>query len=172
MWCLDVHAGVPMKAKSAPGAKRYHDHAHALVDDPAGCPLVIDPRIDPGQVGLARLDDGALRDRGLEPLAILGVRDESDTDVGIEHHEAPATLTGDQLRQRGRHGLEHEPKRSHIEGLHVRPELFGEHLEREVGRGCSLDEELVFGEAFAVDVRDGDGCGLGAGARERQAGSV
>jgi len=56
-----------------------------------------------------------------------------------------------------------------VESIDVGTELIGDHLGSEVGRGSSVDEELVLGETLAVHVRHGDGRGFRTDARELEA---
>src|SRR5882672_1169881 len=57
---VDVHPDASMRAERTPSAERHDDQAHAGADNLFSRLLVVEPRVDPGQVGLARLHDGAL----------------------------------------------------------------------------------------------------------------
>src|SRR5487761_289832 len=56
-----------------------------------------------------------------------------------------------------------------MDGLYVWPEIVRNHVAREVWCGRSLHQELVFGEAIVVNVRDGDRRRLWPNARELEA---
>src|SRR5882672_8313642 len=58
-----------------------------------------------------------------------------------------------------------------MKSTHVRAELLGNHLRREVGSGRPLDEELVFREARVVHVRNRDRRGFGPDAGQLEADS-
>jgi len=64
----------------------------------------------------------------MQPVAVLSLRDQPDSDVGIEHHETLAVLAADQLRESRRHGLEHQPQRPDVKALNLGPELIGNHF--------------------------------------------
>src|SRR5260221_14382638 len=108
----------------------------------------------------------------MQPIAVLSLRDQSESDVRIQHHETLAALAADQLRQSRSHGLEHQPERPDVKGLNLEPELVGNHFCSQVGRGRSLNKELVFGEAFAVNVRHRDRGGFVTDAGELEVSSV
>ena len=122
--------------------------------------------MNPGEIRIACLDDGARRNQGVEPVAVVEVIGQPDPDVRIKHDQPAVPLTLHQLDDCRGHRFEHEPKRADMEGAHVARELRGQHLHRQVRRGRALDQELVLGETLAVDVRDSDGRRLGSDRRQ------
>ena len=69
-------------------------------------------------------------------------------------------------------GWGNETERAGVNRADLRAESFRDHLGRQVrGRG-SLDEELVLGEAFVVDIGHRDGGGIGPDARQLEARAI
>src|SRR5260370_17276910 len=90
MRSLDVPALVSVGAERASRAQGHDDQAHSRAENLFGRQLVVETRVDPGQVRLTRLDDRALRDRTLETLAVFRVGYQPPPAVRIEHHPPPA----------------------------------------------------------------------------------
>ena len=66
----DSHPEVAMGAERAVGAERDHDEVHALGEEIGGGGAVIAIWIEPRQVRVARLNDGACLEQGVEAVAV------------------------------------------------------------------------------------------------------
>src|SRR5216683_1795018 len=152
--------------------ERHHDQARSLAEDSVSRILVAHPRIEPGQVGIAGLDDGALGDRLMQTVAVLAFGGEPESDVGVDHHNAPVVLATDQLDQSGGHRLEHEPQRPQMNSFDLGAQPFGNHVPGEVGCRRALDEKLIFGQSGAIDLGNRNGRRFRAHARQFEAGPV
>ena len=108
----------------------------------------------------------------MQTEAVPRVRRQHRPDVGIQHDQPTAVLALDEFGQRRRHRLQHQTKRSEVQGVDLRRQFTGNPLARKVRRCGSLDDELVFREAILANIGDGDGGRLRAEARERKAGSI
>ena len=122
-----------MGSKRALRPERDHDQGDADVEDSFRGPLVVEVGVEPREVGVARLHDRALGDHLVETGAVLVIRGDSRSDVGVEHHDASVVLALNQLGERGGHGLQDQAERPQVQRCHVWAEALRHHLAREVG---------------------------------------
>src|SRR5881296_121734 len=94
----DSHPEVAMGAERAVGAERDHDHTHALPKQIGGGGGVVTIWIEPGQVSIARLDDGAGPDQGVEAIAVRLI-DEARPYIRVDHQETAGALSQGKFRQ-------------------------------------------------------------------------
>src|SRR5439155_19669943 len=125
-----------------------------------------------GQVRFAALNDRALRDDRLQASSIFVIRDQTEPDVGVEHHHASVVLALHEVGERGRHRLEHHPEGPEMQRGHVGGQPGRHHVRREVRRRSAFDQELILREALAIDLRNGDRRLLMTDGRQLQARAV
>ena len=149
---VDANAQISMRAERATRAERDDDERDSTVENAFSSALVVVARVKPRQVGVTRLDDGALRDHLEHALAIFGVGSDACSDVRVEHDHALVVLAMHQLDESGRHRLQDQAQRAQMERGDIRAEMLRHQVARQVGSRGALDQELVFGEAFRIDV--------------------
>ena len=155
------------------GPQGHHDQAGAASQKRVGGRLQIELRIEPRDVGITRLDDRALRDDRLHPLAIAGrAVQQHGPDVWINHDQPVAVLAPDQPGDRRGHWFQYQPEGADVKGRDNRRKRGRQHLRRQVGCRGPVDHEPVRGVAIAVDLGHCQGGGLWTEARERQVGAV
>ena len=123
-----------MSAVRTLGAERDHDQFRAIAENSIRGLLVIEPRAQPRQVVLAGFDNGALRGNEEQPFPVVGIIDQPDPDIGVNHHETTAALAGDQINKRGRYRLKHQSQRSNMNRIHIISELSRKHAFGEIWR--------------------------------------